>query len=177
MNALPLEPGEKVLYTARKHWFIFATAAFGAVILGLLPLALLFLPAELQQRIAATTHLTGTWVNLIYFLTSIWMLLLTVALARIWTDYYLDVWFVTNFRVMAIEQRGMFNRKISVFRFDQIQDVTVEVAGILGTLINFGTIRVQTASEDMFVMRGVAKPERLKERIMEQHHRVNIATP
>ncbi len=164
MTALPLEQGERVLYTARKHWFIFATAAFGMLLLALAPLALLFLPLELQA-------------NLIYFLTSIWMLLLTVALARIWTDYYLDVWFVTNFRVMAIEQRGMFNRKISVFRFDQIQDVTVEVAGILGTLINFGTIRVQTASEDMFVMRGVAKPERLKERIMEQHHRVNIATP
>ncbi len=177
MNALPLEPGERVLYTARKHWFIFATAAFVTVLIALLPLALLFLPLELQRTLAATIQLTGSWVNLAYFVTSIWMLLLTVALARIWTDYYLDVWFVTNFRVMAIEQRGMFNRKISVFRFDQIQDVTVEIAGLIQTVINFGTVKVETASEDMFVVRGVAAPERLKERIMEEHHRVNIAAP
>ena len=162
MTVLPLEHSEKVLHTARKHWFIFVVEAFGIIILGFLPLALFLLPLEIQA-------------NLVYFLTSIWMLLLTVALARIWTDYYLDVWFVTNFRVLAIEQRGMFNRKISVFRFDQIQDVTIEIAGLIATLINFGTIRVQTASEDMFVMRGVAKPERLKERIMEEHHRVNVA--
>lgn len=175
MSALLLESGERILCTARKHWFVFVVEALGIIILGLLPLALLFLTAEMQRTFAEAIQLTGSWVNLVYFLTSIWMLLLTVALTLIWTDYYLDVWFVTNFRVMAIEQRGMFDRKISVFRFDQIQDVTVEIAGLIQTLVGFGTIRVQTASEDTFVIRCAAAPERLKERIMEEHHRVNIA--
>ena len=175
MNALTLEPDEKILYTARKHWFTFAMTALGFFLLMLAPLALLFLPAEMQEAIASAMRFTGPWMNLIFFLASVWTLLLWVALFRVWTDYYLDVWFVTNRHVIDINQRGLFNREVSVFRLDQIQDVTVEVNGLLATLIGFGTIKVQTASEDTFTMHTITHPERLKERLMEARRLSGIA--
>ena len=93
--------------------------------------------------------------------------------ALLWTDYYLDVWVVTNHRVIDVEQLGLFNRTISSFRFDQIQDATVKVPGLLATLIKYGTVELRTASDETFAFKGVAYPTMLKERIMSEHHRVH----
>ncbi len=167
MKVLALEPGENVVYTARKHWFTFAMTALGFFLLMLAPLALFFLPLEMQAALSAAARFSGAWRNLVIFLAGLWSLLLWVALFRVWTDYYLDLWFITNKNVIKIEQRGLFNREISVFRLEQIQDITVDITGILETFIDYGTIRVETASQGQFIMHSVARPEELKARLME----------
>jgi len=91
----------------------------------------------------------------------------------IWTDYYLDVWTVTDKRIIDQEQQGLFHRRTSVFRIERIQDVTIEVRGIVATLLNFGDIHVQTAGEAQeFIMYGIAHPKYVREIILEQLDRV-----
>ena len=148
-----LGQGEKILYIARKHWFIFIMQVAFVVFLALLPLALFLLPVPIPP-------------DLFRFGWSIWLLLSWLVATLIWTDYYLDVWMLTPSQIVAIEQRGLFNRSVSSFRPRMVQDVIVEVPGILATLIDFGTVKVQTASEETFTIRGVARPYRLKEQIM-----------
>ena len=93
--------------------------------------------------------------------------------AGVWTDYYLDVWMVTDKRVIDIEQKGFFHRQTSVFRIERIQDVTVETHGIVATLLNFGDIHVQTAGEGQeFIMRGIANPKYVRRVILRQQDRV-----
>lgn len=170
----PLEHNEKILYTARKHWLIFAgeTALLGilAVLPGLFLFAPHLLPAELVDALRTLVNLQSSFVLIVLLLWTLLLLLLWLVFFMLWTDYYLDAWFVTNLRVIAIEQRGLFNRRISTFRLDMIQDVTVEVPGILATALHFGTVKVSTASDYSFTFKGVARPYALKERIMEGHH-------
>ena len=106
---------------------------------------------------------------IIIFAISIWTLIAWIKLFTIWTDYYLDVWFITNKRIIDIEQKGFFRREISTFRMERIQDITIEIKGILQTFLDFGDIHVQTAGESQeFIIRGIGHPKQIKEIIMYQ---------
>lgn len=173
----PLESNEEILYTARKHWFLLAGETALLCILALLPALLLFvpevLPVALLDRLNELVHFEGNATLLVLFLWTLELLVLFIVFFLLWTDYYLDVWLLTNHRIVDIEQCGLFNRAISSFRLDLIQDATVEVPGILATFIDFGTVKIRTASQETFEFKGVAHPNELKEGIMSEQHRVH----
>lgn len=164
------------MYTARKHWFIFVGQAFFLFLLAAFPGLLLLvpelMPVELLSTLKELIHFQGSFILLVLFLWTLLLLGLYIVFFLLWTDYYLDVWLVTNLRIIAVEQRGLFNRSLSTFRLDMIQDATVKVPGILATFLRFGAVEIRTASNDSFMFKGAAEPNRLKERIMEEHHRV-----
>ncbi len=174
---MKLEDNEQILYTARKHWFIFAGEIIFAAIFAFMPLVFFILPEPWYASVSEALRFEGNLTVLFMFLWCLWLLLLWIVTAVLWTDYYLDVWLITNHRVIDVEQLGMFNRKISAFRFDQIQDVTVEVPGLIATFIDFGTVKIRTASDEVFSFGGVSYPNHLKEKIMTEHHRVHSASP
>ncbi|PIQ68849.1 MAG: hypothetical protein COV91_02130 [Candidatus Taylorbacteria bacterium CG11_big_fil_rev_8_21_14_0_20_46_11] len=170
---LRLEADEKVLYVARKHWFLFATETFFLAVLALLPSILFFIPAPFFDEVFGVVAIRGHIISLVTFFWSLWLMFLWMLFALFWTNFYLDVWIVTNFRVIDIDQVGLFNRTISAFRFDHIQDASVKVSGLLATIIDFGTVEIRTASEESFKFKGVAHPHQLKEKILAEHHRVH----
>jgi uncharacterized membrane protein YdbT with pleckstrin-like domain len=161
---LHLSPNENVIYTARKHSFIFFTEALFIFILAVLPIV----PLALAEQFLPTSFLVGIEPELFFkYLYMLWLIIMWLTLAYVWTDYYLDAWVVTDKRLIDIEQRGLFNRKISSSRLDLIQDITVEVPGLLPTLIDYGDIHMQTAGQQReFVLKGVAKPYSLKDEIL-----------
>lgn len=173
---LPLEPGETILYTARKHWFLLVGEVIFIGVMAIIPGVLLFaphlLPQELVRAVKELVQFEGNFALTVFFLWSIELLALVIAFFLFWTDYYLDVWFVTSQRVIAVEQRGLFNRNISTFRLDAIQDATVTVPGVIATLLGFGTVVVSTASNESFKFSGAARPNLVKERIMSEHNRM-----
>jgi len=66
-------------------------------------------------------------------------------------DYYLDVWIVTNYRVIGVEQKGLFNRTVAEYKLFRIQDVVAEQKGFFATLVNYGEIHIQTAGEQQVI--------------------------
>ncbi len=167
-----LEGGERIVHIARRHWFLFVSESGALALFALLPAALFLIPHPISVAIFAKQNIGANLLPLLVFFWSLWLMFLWALFALMWTDFYLDVWVITNHRVIDIEQAGLFNRKISSFRFDQIQDATVKISGLLATLIKFGTVELRTASNESFKFKGVADPTVLKERIMSEHHRV-----
>ena len=98
------------------------------------------------------------------FLALFWTLIVWMLSFMTWTDYYLDVWVLTNKRIIDIEQKGFFRRDVSNFRYEQIQDMTVKVHGLLATFLDYGSLEVQTAgSSAKLDIQGVAKPNELRD--------------
>ena len=62
-------------------------------------------------------------------------------------DYYLDVWIVTNKRIIGIEQNGLFNREVYEQNIENIQEVSGNQKGYLQTFFNYGDVLIQTASD------------------------------
>jgi uncharacterized membrane protein YdbT with pleckstrin-like domain len=97
-------------------------------------------------------------------------LVVWIAFFVLWTDYYLDVWYVTNERIIAVEQKGLFWREIIDLRYEKVQDVTVEISGIISTLLDFGDLHVQTAGVGReIILRKAAKPDEAKRIILYEH--------
>jgi hypothetical protein len=105
--------------------------------------------------------------NLFIFMESTFFLFLWIYAFFIWVDYYFDVWIITNERIINIEQKSLFVRSVSELKFERIQDVTVEVKGVIPTVINYGNVFVQTAGEkERFVFRHISNPYAIKDLIM-----------
>ena len=78
-------------------------------------------------------------------------------------DYYLDVWIITNERIIDIRQQGFFSRVISEQRLFRVQDVTSEVHGFFTTIFKYGDVYIQTAgSKQRFFFQEVPSPEEIR---------------
>lgn len=163
---IALESDEIVLKTVRKHWFLIMMELLMIVLFGLLPvfgfMALQYVP---PQANILTVFETNTPV--IIFALSAWLLLSTLAAAASWTRYFLDLWVITDRRIIVIDQISFFNRRVSNFRLERLQDIKVTVTGLIPTLLNYGTIRAQTASasENNFESFGLPDPRELQSQI------------
>ncbi len=171
-KALNLDPDEHVIMEVRKHWIVFFVHALGLLLAGFLPFMVFTLIDIFVPQVLSSISIPGNASALFLFIYVLWLLILWASFFVDWTKYYLDVWYVTEKRIIAVEQRYIFNRGISNLRFDKIQDVTIDVKGFFATLLNFGNVRVQTASEDNydFFMTTVRHPERVRQVIFGQHN-------
>jgi hypothetical protein len=171
-EALHLDLNENVILEVRKHWIVFAGHAIGLILSAFLPILLykvivIFVPG------ASNIEFPRNGYALFTFFYSIWLLILWISFFVSWTKYYLDVWYVTEKRIIAIDQRRIFNREVSNIRFDKVQDVTVTVKGFIATLLDFGNVQVQTASEDErdFRMTVVRHPQEVRRVIFDQQNK------
>lgn len=157
---IQLEPGEDVLKVVRKHWFVIFAELFGAFMMLLLPFLVLFLLAVFPEPLMAVEIDLGNFTSLIVFAIAAWTTLTLMFAFTIWTHYYLDLWIITDRRIILVDQVHFFNRNVSSFRLERLQDIEFYVKGIIPTLLNFGTVRAQTASafESNFKTSGLPDP-------------------
>lgn len=162
-----MEPGEEVVLFLRRHWSIVARIVVFYVFLGLIPLVLGILAFQFTDLFADPSSFVYA---LAVLAASLFEFFLLTLFFRAWIDYYLDVWIVTNERIVNIEQRGLFNRTVSEQNLSRVQDVTHEVKGLLPTFLGYGYVYVQTAGQqERFVFEQVAHPDRVARTILELH--------
>ena len=165
---IKLEDDEKILLTVRKHWWIIVTRVATVLFLAVLPLLLFSLvrmaTAESATLTQTTDELLAQYSSIFTFFYLAWLLFCWMLQANYWTDHYLDLWTITNRRIVSIDQRGFFSRFLSSFRLERLQDMNIEVTGIIPTLLNFGTIEAQTAggSNEEFKTSHMPDPRGLK---------------
>lgn len=136
--------GERVITIVRHHWFVLFREVFGLVILFLAPFFLIPIAFGIAAQGNSLPPVPG---GVVIFFASLWTLILWHLLFARWTDYYYDIWVITNWRIIDINQKGFFNRTVAtLLTLDHIEDIETEVTGIIGSLLNFGSIQVQTAA-------------------------------
>lgn len=166
MKEFELEPGEHVVKEVRKHWFLFLTGLLPFAIIAVIPFALPKL-LVLAPPLAPYASLFDYHAPLMRAALGVWMLISWTGAWNAFTRYFLNVWVLTNKRIVSIKQRGYFSREVSSLFLTRVQDVTTDVVGILPSLIGFGTIKVQSASEEVeFIMFGIPRPEQMRDLIL-----------
>ena len=98
----------------------------------------------------------GTIGIVIFFL---WLLSGFFLLFRQYLMWSRTVFVVTDGRVVDHEQKGLFHRVVTEARYEQIDEVSYHVKGIVPTLFRYGLVRLELhgASADIVVPR-VARP-------------------
>jgi len=159
---IKLEQGEHVILEIRKHWFILFSEVFYCFLLAVLPFFLFPVLEVVGLKIDLNSF------SLYVFFYSLWLLSLWLICFIFWTNFYLDVWYITDHKIFDVEQIGLFSHEISILSYEKIQDITYEISGIIPSFLNFGNITVQTAGmEKNFVMKGIKNPAEVQKKINE----------
>ncbi len=166
VDRINLESGEEVLAMSRRHKFLILLECFSLLLVAVLPPVLYFF---VIQNTEVFNFDARAYFPLLTYLYCIWLLGVWTTLFVSWTDYYLDILIITNHRLIITNQKGFWRRSISSFRLERLQEVNVEIDGLLSTLLDFGTLRAETAGhgQDDFHMANLPDPKRLKALIMD----------
>lgn len=139
-----MQEGEEVITEIRRHPFgiisiyFFAFVGFAAAA----GIVILLLPKLVANGTATESVSTLTLAGIGMLL--VFMILILAILTAV---YWQNRWIVTSDSVTQISQRGLFNRQVSQLSFGNLEDVTVEQEGLIPSLFNFGTLKVETAGE------------------------------
>jgi hypothetical protein len=159
-----LQADEHILKYVHKHWFVLVRQIFATLLLAFIaPLLLLMLAGPMITVTALT-------IEIIVFIFALWFMIAWIALANEWTDYFLDMWIITNRRVIYIEQVRLFVREVRTLPLDRMQDVSVRYGNFLETILDFGTLRVQSAGaiQNDIVMYGTPHPNEIRRLMLQE---------
>jgi len=166
MKEFELEPGEHVVKQLRKHWFIFLAEILPYAIIAAIPFALPnILPmAPPLEKYAEFFNYHSIPARAAL---GVWLLITWTGAWGTFTRYFLNVWVLTNKRIVDIKQSGFFNREVSSLLISRVQDVTTNVVGLIPSLLGIGNINVQSAGAvDEFHMNGIPRPEQMRDIIL-----------
>ncbi|MEK7548808.1 MAG: PH domain-containing protein [Patescibacteria group bacterium] len=63
-----------------------------------------------------------------------------------WYLWANGLYIISSQRVIKVNQLGLFNRQIAEAEISRIQEISTDIRGPIKTLLNFGTVKIQTAS-------------------------------
>ncbi|MBI4114693.1 MAG: PH domain-containing protein [Candidatus Niyogibacteria bacterium] len=157
---IALHPNETIIRAAHRHWIVISG--------GMTIVALLLLIPSIGLLIMPLLPFPPELISLLYYFFSLYALIVAVLAFGMWMDYYLDIWIITNRRIIDVEHKGLFYREVSEFMLDRVQDVTIEKQNFLSLMLGYGNIRVHTAGEQSFEARDLPRVKEIKDIIMSQ---------
>lgn len=162
---LRLNYNENILAVYRRHWLVLVRDVIALSFVGIF-----LLGAGLFLRNLAPDFFAGYGNKILLWLAVLFYQGLWLTLFVRFSDYWLDAWIITSERIIDIEQKGLFRREVSEFKLDKIQDVSVNVSGVIQTFFNFGDVHIETAgSTRNFLFKTVTNPQKIKSKILYAH--------
>jgi hypothetical protein len=154
---------EMVVIVVREHWFRLFSKVLLIAVLSLLPVVFKLLLVDTQ--FLNTSNTAGAIVSSI---SAVYYLSLLVALFVVFVLYYLNLHIVSENRIVDIDQTGILFHEVSELNIETIEDVSSETKGLIGNLLNYGTVHIQTAgAKERFEFDNVPHPENIAKVILE----------
>lgn len=172
---ITLHPDEEIVALGVRHWLPLVGFVLAIILLGVAPIIGTELLKSHNQSFFAWATI---YENHLAILEACWILWLLMGFAVTWTNHYLDVLVVTSKRLIDIDQLSLFHRDIAEVRIENIEDIQIVVPGFLASWLGYGTLKIQTAGEDVeFMVRNLRDPETLKQTISAIEDRVRSKIP
>lgn len=155
------KPDEHVLMFLRRHWIAVVKIILLTIGLSAMP------PVAYIGLNSFTQVFSGEIYKALFTLliSSFYLFVVLFAFSN-FVDYYLDIWIITNQRVVNIEQKGLFSREIAEKDLGQMQDIMSDVDGFWPTVLNYGNIHIQTAgNKERFIFKQIPFATEVAQRI------------
>lgn len=152
---------ERIVLVVHHHWWNLLKEVAGVALLFVVPII----------GIPVVASLFGAGPNasqfgaILGFLGALWALFCWHQLFVRWTDFYFDIWIITNWRIIDMDLKGLFHVDVgSLLDLDHIQEITSTTKGIIENVLGIGTIFVQTAAtkHSEFEFKEVSNPQEIE---------------
>lgn len=82
-----------------------------------------------------------------------------VGMLYVYMLWHFSYYLVTNQRVRQVRQKGLFRKTVVDLGLDKVQSISYEVPGVMGGMLGYGTLLLQTQVGNMRISM-VRKPEK-----------------
>ena len=130
LNLQNMRPWEEVLMVVKRHWIVYVM------------LFIYFFSGVIVTFMIFFFFWLNTWW---YMLKIILWLILSIILYIEWLNHELDMYVVTNNRVIGLEQIAFLNRAVTECNLWQIQEVNSKAKWLFANIFNYWTLSIQTA--------------------------------
>jgi hypothetical protein len=90
-----LEAGEEILLVVRKHWFVLFREIIIPILLFIIPVGFYLFADSRVLALEVFLKIPNKEAAVLFFI-SVWGIITWMMLFLVWTDYYLDMWTITN---------------------------------------------------------------------------------
>lgn len=171
---------EHVVYILRRHPFTFIPTLLLFLVLWIIPIVLFLIARHMYPDSVIDSQI----YPLIVLGGSLYYLSTYLFFYAQFIDYYLDIWIVTNDRIVDVEQHGLFHKITTELDLYRIQDITTQTRGVWGTFFKYGDVTITTASTtSSIVFRQVPHPDKVREDLIQladedrKYHQGSIINP
>lgn len=154
MPKIALKKNERVLSELRRHGITYMWSWTAIMVLFCIPFFFMFWLFN-HGWWGQTLFVVPVTVGALWLLRTIFVT-------------YKNVTILTTHRVIDIDQRGFFDKRVSDVSYEQIEDVSGHVKGVAGTLFRYGNVHVETGSRNTeIVIDRVKRPTQIQQMINE----------
>lgn len=125
-----MRPWEVVVSVIKRHWIVY-------VILSVFFLLAIFISFSIYLLL--WFNFLSNMINIVFW-QFFWVFLYIQ-----WLNHDLDMYVVTNNRVVWIEQISFLNRTVTECNLWQVQEVNSQTSWLFANILNYGTLSIQTA--------------------------------
>lgn len=146
---IALKPSEQIVATARRY--LLTAAPWFALAAGLILAPFFFMFWLFAQGVwGAAVFVASVAIAAFVLFRTLWL-------------WQRNTFYVTNDRVIDVDQRGFFNRIVSEAPYEKVHDISYRIEGVLQTAFGYGTVVVQTASGNVHLdIPRIRHPERIQ---------------
>jgi membrane protein YdbS with pleckstrin-like domain len=145
-------PNEEIVFMRRRHPWIFWKSSL--ILLFVILIVLIAFLIWGASKVSVVVSVASVIFLILYFLGR-------------WFVYTSDIFILTNQRIINIDQRGFFTRRVSEAELENIQNVTYEIKGPIRSFLNFGEIIISTAGNTPgLTLSNVENPHFIQEKIV-----------
>lgn len=143
---------EKILMLLRQHPIV--NVPWIIITIGMIFAPFLVFPLFMQYLPLSPGYVIVIWLS--------WYLITTGFVVESALRWLFNVFLITDERMIDIDFVSLINKQIDYAQLDKIQDVSVHTGGVLHSVVDIGSVFVQTAGEvPEFVFDNVAHPSRV----------------
>lgn len=144
--------GERISTVVKNHPFVLLWPGIQFVLMAVVGIAvILFWSNQLSGPIAMVFFAVGAGLFFRHYYT-----------------YNQSVFIITSQRVIYVDQRGFWTRKIVETELSQIQEVSSDTSGVVKTIVHFGDLHIKTAGTSQggeIVVKNIARPYDVQQKI------------
>ena len=161
-----LDPRETVIKEINRHWVDLIPVAVSSLALIIVDIALVYFASRFADQLK---FLPSGFVILLVLT----LLLLAAAISTVGIYiYHQNKLIMTDMHLIQIVQNGLFGRSVSQLSIAKVQDVSASRRGFFATMLDYGSIEVETAGEDdNFVFNFAPHPQQLADECLSIHEK------
>jgi len=156
------DPGEKILLLLRAHPITNLSWIALSIFIFFIPFAVFKIAPLIGFNLALfpqTYQLAGIIIN---------YLLILVIVFEGFLNWYFNVTIITNEKIIDMDFEHLLYKAVDLAPLPKIEETDSVTAGMLGTLFNFGNVKVQTAGATVAIeMHNIPHPSQVADMILD----------